>query len=174
MNTPLNGFAALLHAALGTQWQQLHPHIRARFALAPGTARQRFTGSMSEINRSPIGWLIAKLIAFVRILPAKRARDVPFEFNLSPASTSAPTPASGWIKERLYHFHDGRFEFRIFGVDMRQRVMPVIKQVETNDDPVKHRDDRHDQAPFPPGFKTSSAHPANCAARRRYWSAAAA
>ena len=35
-----------------------------------------------------------------------RARNVPFEFNLSPAA------GSGWIKERLYHFSNGRFEFR--------------------------------------------------------------
>ena len=104
-----HGFAALLHAALGTQWQHLHPDIRARFTPAPGASRQRFTGSMSEIDRSFIGWLIARAIAFVRMLPAVRARDVPFEFNLTPA------PGAGWFKERLYYFdHDdgGRFKFR--------------------------------------------------------------
>ena len=106
MNTPLNGFAAVLRAALGAQWQDLHPDIRARFTLAPGESRQSFTGTMHEIDRSRIGWLIAHLIAFVRILPATDARDVPFEFNLSPAV------GTGWIKERLYHFRDGRFEFR--------------------------------------------------------------
>lgn len=108
-NTP-NGFAALLRTALGAQWQHLHPDIRARFTLAPGAARQRFTGSMSIIERSRIGWLIARAIAFVRILPSVRARDVPFEFNLAPACASAP--AAGWLKERLYYFSDGRFEFR--------------------------------------------------------------
>ncbi len=106
MKTPLNGFAAVLRESLGEQWDDLHPDIRARFTLAPGVMRQSFSGTMSEINRSPLGWLIAKLIAFVRILPAARARNVPFEFNLSPA------PCAGWVKERLYHFRDGDFEFR--------------------------------------------------------------
>jgi hypothetical protein len=112
MKTTPNGLAGVLRAALGTSWQQLHPHIRARFTLAPGASRQRFTGSMREIERSALGWLIAKLIAFVRILPAQRARDVPFEFNLSAA------PGGGWIKERLYHFASGRFEFRsVMGIE---------------------------------------------------------
>ncbi len=106
MDCTLNGLAALLRTALGTRWQHLHPDIRARFTLAPGETRQSFSGTMSEINRSTVGWIIARLIAFVRILPAVRAQDVPFEFNLTPA------PGAGWIKERLYHFHDGRFEFR--------------------------------------------------------------
>ncbi len=106
METPLNGFAGVLRTALGAQWQHLHPDIRARFTLAPGASRQSFSGVMREIRRSPIGYLIAQLIAFVRILPAAHARNVPFEFNLSPA------PAAGWIKQRLYHFHQGRFEFR--------------------------------------------------------------
>ena len=110
MDSPLNGLAALLRIALGARWQFLHPDIRARFTLAPGQTRQSFTGTMDEINRSVIGWVIARLIAFVQVLPSARARDVPFEFNLSPA---APLdPASGWIKERLYHFSNGRFEFR--------------------------------------------------------------
>ena len=61
---------------------------------------------MSTIERSFIGWLIARLIAFVRVLPSVRARDVPFEFNLT------ATPDGGWIKERLYHFRAGLFEFR--------------------------------------------------------------
>ena len=104
-NTP-NGFAALLRRALGTQWQHLHPDIRARFTPAPGATRQRFTGTMSKIDRSFIGWLIARAIAFMHVLPAVRARNVPFEFNLSPAQDD------GWHKERLYHFRDGRFEFR--------------------------------------------------------------
>jgi hypothetical protein len=102
----LNGFAALLRTALGPEWQQVHPDIRARFTLAPGALRQTFTGVMSEIDRSALGWLIARLIAFLHVLPAVRARDVPFEFNLSAA------PGAGWIKERLYRFSDGRFEFR--------------------------------------------------------------
>ncbi len=109
MKTTPNGFAALLQASLGTRWQHLHPDIRARFTPAPGVTRQRFTGSMSEIDRSFIGWLIAHAIAFVRVLPAARARAVPFEFNLAPA------PGAGWFKERLYHFaphNGGRFEFR--------------------------------------------------------------
>ena len=106
MNIPLNGLAALLRASLGPRWEDLHPDIRARFTMPPGEMRQTFTGTMSEINRSAIGWLIARLIAFVHVLPAVRARDVPFEFNLSPAQNT------GWIKERLYHFNDGRFEFR--------------------------------------------------------------
>ena len=106
MNTSPNGFAALLRTALGTEWRHLHPDICARFTLAPGATRQSFTGVMSEIDRSTVGWLIARVIAFVHVLPAARARDVPFEFNLSPAS------GAGWIKERLYHFSDGDFEFR--------------------------------------------------------------
>ena len=106
MNDTRNGLAELLRTALGTRWQHLHPDIRARFTPAPGASRQSFSGSMSKIDRSAIGWLIAQLIAFVRILPAARARDVPFEFNLSPA------PGAGWIKERLYRFSDGCFEFR--------------------------------------------------------------
>ena len=80
-NTP-NGLAALLGQTLGAQWRHLHPDIRARFTLAPGATRQRFTGSMSTIERSCIGWLIARLIAFMHVLPSVRARDVPCEFNL--------------------------------------------------------------------------------------------
>jgi hypothetical protein len=106
MKISLNGLAILLSASLGTRWPHLHPDIRARFTLAPGTTRQRFTGTMNQIERSPLGWLIARLIAFVHVLPSVRARDVPFEFNLT-ATTNA-----GWIKERLYHFSSGRFEFR--------------------------------------------------------------
>ncbi len=109
MDTPLNGLAGALRAALGDDWLRLHPDIRARFTLAPGLTRQAFTGTMRHIHRSPAGWLIAKLIAFVRILPSARTRDVPFEFNLSPAANA------GWVKERLYHFapdNGGRFEFR--------------------------------------------------------------
>ncbi len=104
-----NGFAALLRVSLGARWEHLHPDIRARFTPAPGASRQRFTGSMSGIDRSVIGRLIARAIAFVRVLPAVRARDVPFEFNLAPAL------GAGWIKERPYHFdrnQGGRFEFR--------------------------------------------------------------
>jgi Domain of unknown function (DUF4166) len=106
MTTPPHGLARLLHASLGARWQHLHPDIRARFTLAPTIQRQSFTGTMHAVDRSFIGWLIAKLIAFVRILPATRARDVPFAFHLSSAQ------GAGWIKERLYHFADGRFEFR--------------------------------------------------------------
>ena len=106
MDESLKGLAAVLRTALGARWQHLHPDIRARFTLAPGATRQSFTGTMREIHRSRIGWLIAHLIAFVRILPTVNARDVPFEFNLS------PTAGSGWIKERLYRFSDGCFEFR--------------------------------------------------------------
>ncbi len=102
----LNGLAALLRTSLGAQWQHLHPDIRTRFTLAPGATRQRFTGVMNQIERSTLGWLIAHLIAFVHVLPAVRARDVPFEFNLT------ATENAGWIKERLYHFNAGRFEFR--------------------------------------------------------------
>src|SRR5262245_15408011 len=106
MDTPLNGLAAVLRTALGRRWQALHPDIRARFTLTASETRQSFTGTMTEINRSTLGWLIAKAIAFVRILPSIRARHVAFEFNLS------PTQNGGWIKERLYHFRDGRFQFR--------------------------------------------------------------
>jgi hypothetical protein len=106
MDTTLHGFAALLRTALGARWQFLHPDIRTRFTLVPGATQQSFTGTMDEINRSAIGWAIARLIAFVHVLPSARARDVPFEFNLSPAADT------GWIKERLYHFNNGRFEFR--------------------------------------------------------------
>ena len=106
MNIPLNGLAALLRTVLGARWQFLHPDIRARFTLAPGATQQSFAGTMDEINRSAIGWAIARLIAFVQVLPSARARDVPFEFNLSPAADA------GWIKERLYYFSNGRFEFR--------------------------------------------------------------
>lgn len=106
MKPPLHGLAAVLRASLGAHWNTLHPDIRARFTLTPEAARQSFTGTMSEVHRSRVGWLIAKLIAFVRILPSVRARNVPFEFHLTPA------PNAGWVKERLYHFADGRFEFR--------------------------------------------------------------
>jgi hypothetical protein len=106
MSDPKNGLAVLLRNSLGADWQHLHPDIRARFTLAQGETRQTFTGTMGEINRSALGWLIAKLIAFVRILPATRARNVPFEFNLAPALNG------GWIKERLYRFQEGCFQFR--------------------------------------------------------------
>lgn len=109
MNDMPNGLAATLRASLGTRWPDLHPDIRARFTLAPGITRQSFEGTMQVVNRSAFGWLIAKLIAFVRILPAQRARDVPFTFNLTPA----PAPfTTGWVKERLYRFRDECFEFR--------------------------------------------------------------
>src|SRR5689334_21439128 len=100
MDASLHGLAALLRTALGERWKDLHPDIRVRFTLTPGETRQTFTGTMSVVDHSALGWLIAKLIAFVRILPATRARNVPFEFNLSPA------PQTGWIKERLYRFRD--------------------------------------------------------------------
>jgi len=106
MNDPLNGLAVLLRTALGTRWEYLHPDIRSRFTLGAGETCQTFTGTMGEVNRSALGWLIAKLIAFVRILPATRARNVPFEFNLTPAQ------GAGWIKERLYRFQEGCFQFR--------------------------------------------------------------
>ena len=106
MKDTLNGVAALLRTSLGPHWQHLHPDIRARFTLAPGATRQRFTGTMTHIERSPLGWLIARLITFVHVLPSVRARDVPFEFNLT------ATANGGWIKQRLYHFSDGPFEFR--------------------------------------------------------------
>jgi hypothetical protein len=61
---------------------------------------------MHTIDRSLLGGLIARLIAFVRVLPTVRAHEVPFEFHLSPAGAGA------WIKERLYHFAGGPFEFR--------------------------------------------------------------
>lgn len=108
MKSSLNGLAAPLRSALGTRWQHLHPDIRARFTLAPGATAQSFTGTMHEIDRSPVGWLIACLIAFVHVLPSARTRNVPFEFNLAPA----PDADGGWIKQRLYHFADGPFEFR--------------------------------------------------------------
>lgn len=110
MKYVLNGLAGVLRVALGEQWERLHPDIRARFTLAPGKTQQSFNGIMHEVDRSLIGWLIAKLIAFVRILPAQRARNVPFEFNLQPA----PNPAhdSAWIKQRIYRFRGGDFEFR--------------------------------------------------------------
>lgn len=108
MNDSPNGLAAVLSAALGTRWPSLHTDIRARFTLAPGETRQSFSGTMDDIQRSALGWWIARLIAFVRILPAQRARNVPFEFHLS----RAPAVAGGWIKQRLYHFSSGPFEFR--------------------------------------------------------------
>lgn len=109
MNTPLNGLAAVLRPTLGAQWETLHEDIRARFTMAPTATRQSFTGTMQVIDRSAAGWLVAKLIAFVRILPCVRASNVPFAFNLSSA---APAAAGGWIKERLYDFADGVFAFR--------------------------------------------------------------
>lgn len=110
MNAPLNGLASVLRPTLGAQWNQLHPDIRARFTFAPDQHHQSFTGVMNVVERTFMGWLIAKLIAFVRILPATRARKVPFEFNLRPADSNNLT--TGWIKERLYRFADGVFEFR--------------------------------------------------------------
>lgn len=104
------GLAGVLRAQLGERWNDLHADIRARFTLPEGTTRQSFSGSMHEIERSPLGWLMAKLIAFVRILPAKRARNVPFEFNLRAAPGYANN--SGWVKERIYHFRSGDFMFR--------------------------------------------------------------
>ena len=80
-----SGLAAVLQASLGGQWPRLHPDIRARFNLAAGNIRQSFSGTMTVIDRSTMGWLIARLIGFVRVLPAARARNVPFEFNLSRA-----------------------------------------------------------------------------------------
>jgi hypothetical protein len=109
MKIASNGLAGLLRAALGARWQQLHPQIRARFTLAPGKTQQSFAGSMSQIDRSACGWVIAKLIAFVRILPSQRARHVPFEFNLRPAQRDI---SGGWIKQRIYRFRGGDFEFR--------------------------------------------------------------
>ena len=106
MNKPQNGLAVVLCAALGAQWETLHPDIRERFTMAPGDKRQSYTGTMAVVERSFMGWLIARLIAFMHVLPAVRARDVPFAFNLSPA------PGAGWIKERLYRFTGGVFEFR--------------------------------------------------------------
>lgn len=105
-----NGLAGVLRASLGAHWNRLHPQIRARFTLAPGATRQSFAGTMHRIERSALGWLIAKLIAFVRILPAQSARNVPFEFNLTPAPAHAP--GSAWIKQRVYRFRGGDFEFR--------------------------------------------------------------
>lgn len=61
---------------------------------------------MQRIDRSPLGGLIARVIAFMRVLPTVCAGDVPFDFNLT------ATTNGGWIKERLYHFENGRFEFR--------------------------------------------------------------
>lgn len=104
-----NGLAGVLRAALGARWQHLHPDIRARFTLATDKTQQSFAGSMSEVDRSACGWLIAKLIGFVRILPSQRARHVPFVFNLRPA---AQWVEGGWIKQRIYRFRDGDFEFR--------------------------------------------------------------
>jgi hypothetical protein len=106
MEIPLTGLAALLCTSLGPRWRHLHPDIRARFTLAPGALRQSFTGTMNVVERSPLGWLIARLITFIRVLPAARARNVKFEFNLTAA------PGGGWIKERLYQFESGPFEFR--------------------------------------------------------------
>ena len=110
MHHPVNGLALVLRAAMGAQWMQLHPDIRARFTLPPGARHQSFTGMMDVVDRSFMGWLVAKLIAFVRILPATRARNVPFEFNLKPADSN--NLSTGWIKERLYRFANGIFEFR--------------------------------------------------------------
>jgi Domain of unknown function (DUF4166) len=106
MKIPANGLSVLLHAALGPAWQRLHPDIRDRFTLAPGATRQRYSGIMQRIECSALGCLIARLIAFMRVLPAVRASGVPFDFNLT------ATTGGGWIKERLYHFKHGRFEFR--------------------------------------------------------------
>lgn len=150
MTTPLNGLAAVLRPALGAQWHQLHPDIRARFTLASDDHGQSFTGVMDVVERTFMGWMVAKLIAFVRILPATRARNVPFEFNLRPADNNNPT--TGWIKERLYRFADGVFEFRSvmsianhgelieqfpFGLGMKIK----LSAEGTNDDTLYFRDD---------------------------------
>lgn len=103
-----DGLAHVLRTALGAQWWRLHPDIRTRFVPAAGTTRQSFAGIMDVVDRSPFGWWIARLLAFARVLPATRTRNTPFEFNLSPA----PGVAAGWIKQRVYHFDDGPFEFR--------------------------------------------------------------
>ena len=151
MKDTLNGVAALLRTSLGPHWQHLHPDIRARFTLAPGATRQRFTGTMTHIERSPLGWLIARLITFVHVLPSVRARDVPFEFNLT------ATANGGWIKQRLYHFSDGPFEFRsVMRVEPTGELIENFPVREISEDKISSDDGRainHDLLMFIPPFQ---------------------
>ncbi len=106
-SAPPRDLSALLEAALGARWSLLHPEIKARFALPPGASRAVYLGVMARIERSPLGWLLARLLRHARVLPHQRAREVEFRFDVEPLATTF-----GWDKCRLYRFADEDFRFR--------------------------------------------------------------
>lgn len=99
--------AGLLRAALGPRWSLLHPHIQARFELAPGQAQAEYVGDMHQVRCTRLGGLFARLIRYARVLPHHNADRVPFRFDVRPMSHCL-----GWIKTRTYHFVDEVFSFR--------------------------------------------------------------
>lgn len=99
--------AALLRAALGPRWALLHPHIRARFALAPEEGQAEYFGTMHQVRCTRLGGLFARLIRYARVLPHHNAEQVPFRFDVQPLREGL-----GWLKTRTYHFADEVFSFR--------------------------------------------------------------
>lgn len=99
--------AALLKAALGPRWALLHPHIQARFSLAPGEAQAEYIGQMRQVRCTRLGAWFARLIRHARVLPHHNAERVPFAFDVEPLRGGL-----GWIKTRTYHFAEEVFSFR--------------------------------------------------------------
>jgi len=97
----------LLREALGARFGRLHPQIRDRFALATGEATAAYVGVMQVVTRSRLGWLLARLLRPVRVLPHQRQVDVGFRFDVRPLENRL-----GWDKCRRYEFADEVFEFR--------------------------------------------------------------
>lgn len=85
--TALPSFAAMLRAALGlTAWASLDAAIRTRFAAPKSSAGLRFAGNMQQVYCSPVGWLIATLLAPLALVPARCAQNVAFTFQIDPGA----------------------------------------------------------------------------------------
>jgi hypothetical protein len=96
------GFGRLIRRALSPgALRRLHPQIRRRF----DDPSPHFAGRMQLVYCSLLGRLVATLLAPARLLPARCATDVAFEFSI--------TVDDGKLgKRRLYQWSDGsRFAF---------------------------------------------------------------
>jgi hypothetical protein len=99
-------FAVLLQRQMSaTDWAQLQPSIRARFATTQAhPVLAHFEGTMQWVYCSPLGTLIAKLLSRWPMLPASCGQNIAFDFSIF-------KKANQFIKRRRYRLDKGCFSF---------------------------------------------------------------
>ncbi|MGN7439436.1 MAG: DUF4166 domain-containing protein [Alcanivorax sp.] len=110
---------------LGASWKELHPNIQERFDREPTLGEViTYTGNMTDIRRSGMGWLFATLTRVIgNPLSPYAGKDVPMDVELYKKEGR-----SGVYWKRTY-FYEGKAPFAVTSVKRESREGDMLECV---------------------------------------------